>query len=144
MKRIVIIVSVIMVLVMIPVLISSCHNDPVVIDSDEKMKFLESSAQGYYSNGVEIFIYKDTLHQRCLNINRRSFRIQTNTQDSCLSLILDNMPNNLGVHIMASVNYFDTSKQLSSKLLLECSKIEQNKIWLWDAHGKNGFIIAVK
>lgn len=127
---------------MIPVLIlalTSCRE--VVIDSPEKDKFLTFTDIGFYPEGEPRFTFNENIHQKCINPTRGTFRIQTNLQDTCLHIAIEDHPYEGGM-VMSELDYFDTGTRISDQFELECSKKTDGKMWLWDGYTKTGLIIS--
>ncbi len=118
---------------------SSCRK--VVIDSEEKDIFLHRQQIGIYTGGAELFIYNETKHQMCTNSSRGIFRIQTNSQDTCLNIALKGSPSRKGDFIMAELDYSDSGDRMEDMIQFECSKMSGDKLWFWDAYSKTGIII---
>lgn len=127
---------------MIPVVIlalTSCRE--VEIDSPEKDKFLTFTNIGFYPKGEPRFTYNENIHQRCVNPTRGTYRIQTDVQDTCLHITLDDNPYE-GEMVMSELNYFDTGIRISDQFEFECSRKTDGKMWLWDGYTKTGLIIG--
>lgn len=124
------------------VLLAAC-TDSVEIDSPEKEFFMNNETLGLYQMGKPIFTLNPARHQESFNINRKQYRIQTDEQDTCLNVILETYPKSLGVHISTMTDYRDPGNIITNITLLECSKIYDNKIWLWDKKSELGIIIPL-
>lgn len=120
----------------------SCRENEVVIYSPEKDHFVnQCNTPGYYVAGAAKFVYQPFNHQYSSNLARKLYRIQTNQQDSCLNVVMETIPSDIGVHIMTTIDYFDPETRESITLLMECSKFSSSKIWLWDSEAKRGIIL---
>jgi len=120
-------------------LITGCRK--VEIDSSEKQVFLNHSAIGFYPGGVPRFTYQENIHQTCSNPSRHLFRIQTNIQDTCMNIALENRPSFEGNMVMSDLDYYDAGIRVTDKFEFECSRISDGKMWLWDGYTKTGVII---
>lgn len=122
-------------------LLSSCRENVIEVDSLEKELFLKESAEGIYRNGTALFRYNEQRHQRAANPGRLQFRIQTDGQDTCLNVIMEAIPRNAGLHITTSIDYRSPGELISNMSHLECSRIDGTKIWLWSRDNFTGIII---
>ena len=122
----------------------SCNERYIEIDSIEKELFLRESAEGIYKNGEPLFLYSTERHQKATNQRRVQYRIQTDEQDTCLNIILDAIPRNAGVHITTSIDYRSPGELISSMSHLECSRADDDKLWLWSSGNLTGIILDIK
>lgn len=122
-------------------LLTSISCRKVVIDSKEKEKFLTFTEMGFYPEGEPRFTYDENNHQKCINQTRGTFRIQTNTQDTCLHVALDSDPYE-GEMVMSELDYSDSEIRISDQFEFECSKKTDGKMWLWDGYTKTGLIVS--
>lgn len=120
----------------------SCREQTVVIDSIEKEMFLETQDEGLYKGGREILVYDGHIHQKAYNPARRTYRIQTDNQAKYFNVVFESVPKSRGVHILTEFSYVSEEENITSKLLLECSMIDKNKIWFWDSEDKIGIIVS--
>ncbi len=124
---------------------SSCKEEVIiVVDSMQKRDFLSSDRPGYYLDGKPMFLLSDSLHQVCNNHSRKLFRVQTNEQDTSLNVILESIPNNIGVHILTTVTYLDPSNKSTNKIMMECSQMTEERVWFWDPQTYTGIILPKK
>lgn len=120
----------------------SCHEREVVIDSLEKELFLKSEVDGLYRNGAGILVMDEKLHQKTYNLDRNTFRLQTDNQSEYFNAEFESLPKNKGVQILTKLTYYSEEEESTSTLLLECSKIEGRKLWFWDSNEKIGIIVS--
>lgn len=120
---------------------SECGRNVVIVDSQEKKNFLESTEMGYYVDGKPFFIYDENIHQLCHNSKRNQIRIQTDNQNNFFNLALQSKPKTEGVRVVAQFDYSFFEDDGSYIILFECSKITEDYLWLWDAEEKRGLII---
>lgn len=123
-------------------LLASCRENEVVIDSKEKELFLKSQDDGIYKNGIGIMLFDDSMHQKSYNMKRKTFRIQTDNQDEYFNVFFESMPKNKGVKILSDYVYYSNEEKVSSSILLECSQIEGDRVWFWEPDEKIGIIIS--
>lgn len=122
-------------------ILQSCREKAIEIDSLEKEIFLRESREGIYKDGKPLFLYREAYDQKALNPKRIQYRIQTDEQDTCLNVALEALPGSPGVHITTSVDYRSPGELISNMSHLECSRIENNRIWLWNKDNLTGIII---
>lgn len=127
-------------LVILSTLTLSCRRE-VEIDSVEKRIFIDSYQIGSYISGRELLVYDPSIHQIAVNSKRSSIRIQNDDQTVFINLRLEAMPKTIGVNILADVYLSVNRKVEEYKVVLECSKIENRQMWLWDRENLLGFII---
>ncbi len=123
---------------------AACKDDIIKIDSLEKEIFLRETREGIYRNGAPLFLYSERYHQKAHNQDRLQFRMQTDEQDTCLNIILDAIPRNAGVHITTSIDYRSPGELISSMSHLECSRADDDKLWLWSSGNLTGIILDIK
>lgn len=130
-------------LLVIPALcLPSCAEIVIEIDSAEKENFLKESREGIYRGGRSLFVFDEHRHQKAVNSYRLQYRIQTDVQDTCLNITLDAIPGSAGVHITTSIDYRSPGELISSMSRLECSRMDENKLWLWSPESLTGIIIG--
>lgn len=123
--------------------IQSCRENVIQIDSLEKKTFLQESLEGVYRNGSPLFQFKETSHQKAVNPARLQYRIQTDEQDTCMNIILDALPKSAGVHITTSIDYRSPGELISNMSHFECSRIQNDRLWLWSADNLTGIILDI-
>lgn len=126
--------------------ITSCKEPfPVRIDSKEKEFFLYySEEEGLYSKGQPLLIYNASTHQRTDNRKRRQYRFQTDLQEIYMNIYLEKIPKETGVKINTNLDFRSPEHAISNANTMECSKIVQDKFWLWDASTKTGVILKLR
>lgn len=130
-------------LLIIPALcLPSCAEIVIEIDSAEKESFLKESREGIYRGGRSLFVFDEHRHQKAVNSYRFQYRIQTDVQDTCLNITLDAIPGSAGVHITTAIDYRSPGELISSMSRLECSRMDENKLWLWSPESLTGIIIG--
>ena len=90
-----------------------------------------------------MFLYQSELHQKATNPRRIQYRIQTDEQDTCLNVTMDALPESPGVHITTSIDYRSPGDLISNMSHLECSRIYEDKIWLWNSGSLTGLILNI-
>ena len=125
------------------VLAVSCKEKAIEIDSLEKEIFLRETREGLYRNGKAMFLYQSELHQKATNPRRIQYRRQTDEQDTCLNVAMDALPESPGVHITTSIDYRSPGDLISNMSHLECSRIYEDKIWLWNSGSLTGLILNI-
>ncbi len=123
--------------------LSSCAETVIEIDSAEKESFLKESREGIYRRGSSLFVFDEDRHQKAFNQSRIQYRIQTDVQDTCLNITLDAIPSSAGVHITTSIDYRSPGELISSMSRLECSRMDEYKLWLWSPESLTGIIIGL-
>ncbi len=121
--------------------LSSCERIKIVIDSEQKRAFLASEKEGYYRNDAAVLLFDEDLHQKSFNKKRKQFRLQSDDQNEFMNIEMEALPKSEGVHILTKFHYKTKGSGLSITLLLECSKLSDEKIWLWDKENKIGLIV---
>lgn len=116
---------------------------PVVLDTAEKEQFFYSETEGIYSEGEPLFLFDESLHQQSCNPKRLQYRFQTDIQDSCLNVIMETKPKTTGVHITTHIELIGGGKSVTNISVMECSKIMDDKYWLWDSYTATGVIIRL-
>ncbi len=129
------------VLILIFIILNSCTNHEIRIDSLEKEKFLNSKDIGLYQDGIGLFIFDENSHQYAVNYKRNIFRFQDDTQSFFVNIELENSPQNVGVNIILNLTIMDNSEISSSMQLFECSKLNTEYFWFWNSDSKVGIII---
>lgn len=125
-------------------LLSSCVGRKIEIDSKEKGEFLLKSDVGCYVRGGDLIVYDPLKHQLSVNVERGTFRIQTDMQNEFFHLELESLPKSIGVEILGNVVTGDNGALQEYAFLFECSKIENGKVWLWEKDDKIGVLIPVR
>jgi len=120
---------------------SSCTQHGVEIDSEEKKEFVNSSDIGLYNSGESYFIYDEYSMQMAISQKRHIVRIQTDSQDEYYSYMFENIPKNIGVHILVQCNSLYKGEKKQTITLMECTKLSENYMWFWDADEKKGIIL---
>lgn len=121
----------------------SCRERYIEIDSMEKEMFLKETEEGIYKEGQPLFKYKESHHQKALNPKRIQYRIQTDEQDTCLNVTMEAVPGSAGLHITTSIDYRSPGELISSMSHLECSRVADDKIWLWNSGSLTGVILDI-
>lgn len=124
-------------------LLSCMEKFPVILDSEEKENFFYSEREGIYSEGKPVFILDKYRHQESVNQKRLQYRIQTDSQDTCLNIIMDKKPKTTGIHITVRTEYHLNGNPGSSVSVMECSRILDNRYWLWDSGSMTGIILSL-
>lgn len=122
------------------ILPTSCRK-VVEIDSVEKQLFLDEFVIGCYMDGHEYFVYNEKIHQVAINPIRHTVRLQDDTQSEYCHIKLESYPRSIGITILADMSIGESHGQSTYKLVFECSKVEDGKIWLWNKENKIGAII---
>lgn len=134
-------VIIFLLLLAVPML-SSCEGTVIEIDSPEKEIFLKENREGIYRGGRSLFVFDERRHQKAVNLSRIQYRIQTDVQDTCLNITLDAIPGSAGVHIATSIDFRSPGDLISSMSRLECSRLDDDKLWLWSPESLTGIIIS--
>jgi hypothetical protein len=132
--------SLALIIISTAILSSSCKK-VVEIDSVEKQLFLDEHIIGCYKDGHEYFVYNEKIHQIAINPTRHTIRLQDYTQSEYCHIRLESYPRSIGITILADMSVGENDDQSSYKLIFECSKVEDGKIWLWNKENKIGTII---
>lgn len=120
---------------------ASCRENAIEIDSLEKELFLREEAEGIYKDGKALFLFNQGRHQKALNSMRHQYRIQTDEQDTCLNVMMEAIPETAGEHITTSIDFRSPGELISNMSHLECSRISDNRIWLWNSGNLTGIIL---
>lgn len=124
-------------------LLFSCRENEVVIDSEEKRVFVESNQVGYHKGGRGVLLYDKEKHQIVVNSKRHLFRLQSDGQEEYINVTLEKMPRSKGDHIVIYFNVFSTEDNISYTHRFECSKMSNDKIWFWNVESKEGIIMPI-
>lgn len=124
-------------------LLSCMEKYPVILDSEEKESFFYSEREGIYSEGKPVFILDKYRHQLSINPKRLQYRIQTDSQDTCLNIIMDKKPKTTGVHITVRTEFILNGNPGNCVSVMECSRILDNRYWLWDSGAMTGIILSL-
>lgn len=119
----------------------SCRENVIEIDSLEKELFLRESQEGIYKEGKALFLYRESHNQKALNPKRIQYRIQTDEQDTCLNVALEALPESAGAYVTTSIDYRSPGELISNMSHLECSRMEDSRIWLWNRDNLTGIIL---
>lgn len=123
---------------------TACRDNAIEIDSMEKETFLNQNREGIYRNGNPLFVFNASRHQKASNSARLQYRMQTDEQDTCLNITLEAIPKSSGVHITTSIDYRSPGELISSMNHLECSKVQKNRLWLWNPDNLTGIIMDIQ
>ena len=121
--------------------IASCREKAIEIDSLEKELFLREDAEGIYKDGKALFLFNQDRHQKALNSMRHQYRIQTDEQDTCLNVMVEALPETAGTYITTSIDFRSPGEPISNMSHLECSRVNQDKVWLWNSGSLTGLIL---
>ena len=120
---------------------ASCRENAIEIDSLEKELFLREEAEGIYKDGKALFLFNKGRHKKAVNSMRHQYRIQTDEQDTCLNVMMEAIPETAGEHITTSIDFRSPGELISNMSHLECSRISDNRIWLWNSGNLTGIIL---
>jgi len=120
---------------------SSCTKNGVEIDSEEKKEFVNSNDIGLYHLGESYFLYDEYSMQLAISQKRHIVRIQTDSQNEYYSFMFENIPKNIGVHILVQCNSLCNGIKKQDITLMECTKLSDDYMWFWNKDEKKGIIL---
>lgn len=129
--------------IVVILLLFSCQEKEILIDSEEKAIFLKSEGLGYYKGGSSVLLYDKSRHQIVINFKRHLFRLQSDAQEEYINVMLETIPRSQGNHIIISFMLFSGEGAGSYVHLFECSRMSNDKMWFWNADTKQGIIIPM-
>lgn len=105
--------------------------------------FVESDHMGLYVDGTRIFTYNELNHQLVYNKRRNIYRIQDDTQENYLNFRAETMPKSAGVSILCEIIYYNKGEYaISMNMIFECTRIDEDRIWFWNANEKMGVVLS--
>lgn len=124
-------------------LLFSCQEKEIVIDSEEKRMFLASENIGYYRDGKGVLLYDQGKHQLVVNNKRHLFRLQSDRQEEYINVKLETMPRRQGRYVIISFTTFFMEEDISYLHIFECSRMLNDRMWFWNADTKEGIITPI-
>ncbi|MGM9776435.1 MAG: hypothetical protein ACI3ZG_06680 [Candidatus Coprenecus sp.] len=125
-------------------LISCRRTENIIVDSVEMSEFLLLKTPCYIVNEELMYEYDIHRDQFSFNYARNCFRFFTPNQESFLCCVLSLIPKKEGEMTQARIIFGDKEKRNDTTTQMQCCKIENNYIWLWDRMGKKGLVLEIK
>ncbi len=121
-------------------LLAACKDDKEDYGAGLREAFEQQTEYGVYRQSLPCFVYNKTNHQ--ISETEYSYRIQTDSQDSCLMCCWSA---NQAEQFTLSVHSASLGKLLpSGDYQVVLLKRNNRKSWLWDAQQETGFIIEMQ
>lgn len=121
-------------------LLAACKDDKEDYGAGLREAFEQQTEYGVYRQSFPCFVYNKTNHQ--ISETEYSYRIQTDSQDSCLMCCWSA---NQAEQFTLSVHSASLGKLLpSGDYQVVLLKRNNRKSWLWDAQQETGFIIEMR
>ncbi len=107
--------------------------------SPEQLAFYENSQYGLYAGDLTI-TYDESRHQKAVNSSKRTWRIQSDSQDEVLSIHCEGDLNFLSI---ASCDIITICNGIRSRMSLDMTVVKYNTghVWLWNDERKTGLIV---
>ena len=125
-------------------LISCRRTENIIVDSVEMSEFLLLKTPCYIVKEELMYEYDIHRDQFSFNYARNCFRFFTPNQESFLCCVLSPIPKKEGEMTQVRIIFGDKEKRNESTTQMQCCKIENNYIWLWDQMGKKGLVLEIK
>lgn len=125
-------------------LISCRRTENIIVDSVEMSEFLLLKTPCYIVKEELMYEYDIHRDQFSFNYARNCFRFFTPNQESFLCCVLSPIPKKEGEMTQVRIIFGDKEKRNESTTQMQCCKIENNYIWLWDHMGKKGLVLEIK
>lgn len=103
--------------------------------------FKQATAPGAYVKGVNSLVFDEAIHQTAVSKDKRTYRIQDDTQTTFFHCELSAIPSEIGQKLTASVSTLGTNIAEGS-YSVEVVKTSSGKHWLWSSDKATGFLVA--
>lgn len=122
----------------IAVLLCGCN------DSRKRNAFVENNDIRLQIGSTIQFRYDPLTCQLAFSRDRREFRAQTDNTSDYYSIVLSEIPANIGQRVSGNLTWTTETDILTrDDLDLEVLRIEGDQVWLWSSSGRTGVIIKL-
>lgn len=122
----------------IAVLLCGCN------DSRKRNAFVENNDIRLQIGSTIQFRYDPLTCQLAFSRDRREFRAQTNNTSDYYSIVLSEIPANIGQRVSGNLTWTTETDILTrDDLDLEVLRIEGDQVWLWSSSGRTGVMIKL-
>ncbi|HIQ84561.1 MAG TPA: hypothetical protein IAC86_02040 [Candidatus Cryptobacteroides excrementigallinarum] len=122
----------------IAVLLCGCN------DSRKRNAFVENNDIRLQIGSTIQFRYDPLTCQLAFSRDRREFRAQTDNTSDYYSIVLSEIPANIGQRVSGNLTWTTETDILTrDDLDLEVLRIEGDQVWLWSSSGRTGVMIKL-
>lgn len=122
----------------IAVLLCGCN------DSRKRNAFVENNDIRLQIGSTIQFRYDPLTCQLAFSRDRREFRAQTDNTSDYYSIVLSEIPANIGQRVSGNLTWTTETDILTrNDLDLEVLRIEGDQVWLWSSSGRTGVMIKL-
>lgn len=124
----------------------ACQDDKISEDhfnNQNKEAFLKQNAYGVYSAGTALIQYTEGDFQYSFNTAKKSFRLQTDNQQTYASCVLMTNPA-VGQNTLLALQQKGAGNAANGDYEVIALKTEASKIWLWNKEKSIGFIVRIE
>lgn len=122
----------------IAVLLCGCN------DSRKRNAFVENNDIRLQIGSTLQFRYDPLTCQLAFSRDRREFRAQTDNTSDYYSIVLSEIPANIGQRVSGNLTWTTETDILTrDDLDLEVLRIEGDQVWLWSSSGRTGVMIKL-
>ncbi len=122
----------------IAVLLCGCN------DSRKRNAFVENNDIRLQIGSTIQFRYDPLTCQLAFSRDRREFRAQTDNTSDYYSIVLSEIPANIGQRVSGDLTWTTETDILTrDDLDLEVLRIEGDQVWLWSSSGRTGVMIKL-
>ena len=113
-------------------------------DSRIRNAFVENNDIRLQVGGTVHFRYDPLTCQISFSRDRREFRAQTDNTSDYYSIVLSEIPANIGQRVSGNLTWTTETDILTrDDLDLEVLRIEGDQVWLWSSSGRTGVMIKL-
>ena len=125
-------------LLAIAVLLCGCN------DTRRRNAFVENNDIRLQIGSTIQFRYDPLTCQLAFSRDRREFRAQTDNTSDYYSIVLSEIPANIGQRVSGDLTWTTETDILTrDDLDLEVLRIEGDQVWLWSSSGRTGVMIKL-
>ncbi len=122
----------------IAVLLCGCN------DTRRRNAFVENNDIRLQIGSTIQFRYDPLTCQLAFSRDRREFRAQTDNTSDYYSIVLSEIPANIGQRVSGNLTWTTETDILTrDDLDLEVLRIEGDQVWLWSSSGRTGVMIKL-
>ena len=122
----------------IAVLLCGCN------DTRRRNAFVENNDIRLQIGSTIQFRYDPLTCQLAFSRDRREFRAQTDNTSDYYSIVLSEVPANIGQRVSGNLTWTTETDILTrDDLDLEVLRIEGDQVWLWSSSGRTGVMIKL-
>ena len=113
-------------------------------DSRKRNAFVENNDIRLQIGSTIQFRYDPLTCQLAFSRDRREFRAQTDNTSDYYSIVLSEIPANIGQRVSGNLTWTTETDILTrDDLDLEVLRIEGDQVWLWSSSGRTGVMIKL-